>query len=220
LRPPTWPEVAGEIILQTLGFPKELGRCHGIPLIFLDTNVLIDAEDFVEGLFQKQGVWILKGVLCDFIEGEARNLRKGREILEKLKLPEFSGYYFETSYNSKEGSGKALEDLPTGEMKEAVLVEYDRKLDPTGMHATSKDAKNAARSKSRFTDFSLMTVAALAAYRRKRQSVIVSRDRWIKLSCKALEEKFQLSLYCYDQWNFSVEEILARSRNELVLKKR
>jgi len=188
--------------------------------VFLDTNVLIDAEDFVEGLFRKQDFLNFQGVLCDFIEGEARNLHKGQEILEKLKLREFSGYFFATPYNSKEGSGKSLEDLPSEEMKEAVLVEYDRKLDPSGMHATSKDAKNAARSKSRFTDFSLMTVATLAAYKRKKQSVIISRDRWIKLSCKALEEKFQLPLYCYDQWNFSVEEILARSRKELVSKKR
>ena len=200
-------------ILKKLGFPKELGHCHGTPLVFFDTNVLFDAEDLVKQIFRKQqpGTEIAWGVICDFIEGEAKNLRKGLRVLDELKNPEYLGYYLETGYYSRERSMHSLKDMPTGEMVEAVLVEYDKKLDPSGMHATTNNAKSAARSKSKFGDFSLLTVATIAAFRRKRQSVIVSRDRWIKLSCKALQEKFRLPLYCYEPWNFSVQEIIERA---------
>ena len=181
--------------------------------MFFDTNVLFDAEDLVKQIFRKQqpGTEIAWGVICDFIEGEARNLRKGLQLLHELKNPEYLGYYFETGYNSREQSMHSFKDMPMGEMAEVVLVEYDKKLDPSGMHATTNNAKSAARSKSKFGDFSLLTVATIAAFRRKRQSVIVSRDRWIKLSCKALQEKFRLPLYCYDPWNFSVQEIIERA---------
>jgi hypothetical protein len=201
-------------LLEKLRFPEQLGRCRGVPLVFIDTNILIDAYDFAETLFRKQetGTGVLRGVLCDFIEGEARNLRKGQRILGELKLPAYLGFYFETTYNSQEGSGRALRDMPTGEMAEAVLMEYDRKLDPSGMLSATDQAKSAARSKSRYGDFSLVTVATLAAFKRKKQSIIVSRDRWIKLSCKSLQEKFRLPVFCYDQWNFSIDEILVRAR--------
>jgi hypothetical protein len=198
-----------------LSFPKELGRVHGTPLIFFDTNVLLDAESLVKQIFRKEqsGNEIVWGVICDIIEGEVQNLRKGTRVLDELKTPEYLGYYFETGYNSRERSMHSLKDMPTSEMAEAVLVEYDRKLDPSGMKATSENAKSAARSKSKFGDFSLLTVVTIAAFRRKRQSVVVSRDRWIKLSCKALQNKFRLPLYCYDPWDFSVQEIIERANN-------
>jgi len=140
---------------------------------------LIEADDFVKNIFQKRkpGSEVLWAVLCDFIEGEARNLRKGQQILEELNLPSSFGFYFETSYNSQEGSKRALDDLPSFEIAEAVLAEYDKKLDPSGMLDVSDLAKSAAHSKSRSVDFSLVTVATLAAFKRKKQSVIVSRDR-------------------------------------------
>ncbi len=109
--------------------------------------------------------------------------------------------------------------MPNDEMAEAVLVEYDRKLDPSGMFSVTDQAKSAARSKSKYGDFSLVTVATLAAFKRKKQSIIISRDRWIKLSCKALQEKFRLPIFCYDQWNFSVEEIMLRAQKEIQRKK-
>jgi hypothetical protein len=204
-------------MLEKLRFPEQLGRCRGIPLVFVDTNVLIDADGFVKTIFRKQEseIRFLSGVLCDFIEGEARNLRKGQQILEELKLPEYLGFYFETSYNSQEGSERSLKDMPTGEMAEAVLVEYDRKLDPSGILGATDQAKSAARSKSRYGDFSLVTVAALAAFKRKKQSIIISRDRWIKLSCKSLQEKFRLPVFCYDQWNYSIDEITLRAQKEI-----
>jgi hypothetical protein len=147
-------------------------------------------------------------VLLDFIEGEFLNLKTEKAILEALKGPDYRGYYFQTTYNSRDGSRHALEDMPYAEMKEAVLGEYDRKLDPSGMRGDSKEAKRATWSKSRFVDHSLLAVATIAAYRRKKVSVILSRDRWIKLSCQALKEKFKMPIYCYDQYTFSIEEIL------------
>ncbi len=182
-------------------------------MVFLDTNVLIDADNFVRSVFRKEklGEEIFWGVLCDFVEGEARNLRRGQDILEELKSQDYSGFYFETSYNEKEGSKRALEDMPNSEMAEAILTEYDKKLDQSGLLGITSKAKSATWSKSRYGDFSLLTVASLAAFRRKKQSVIVSRDRWIKLSCKTLEEKFRLPLYCYDQWDFSAEKIAVRA---------
>jgi hypothetical protein len=192
-----------------------LGRCRGTPLVFLDTNILIDADEFVKHLFAKSSSsYTVFGVICDFIEGETLNLRKPAGILDGLKDSDRFGLYFETKYNSRDGSNKSLDDMPNGEMKEAVLVEYDKKLDPSGMLGISKEAKKASSSKSKFVDFSLLTVATISAYKRKRQSVIVSRDRWIKLSCKSLQEQFKVPIYCYDQWNYSTEEILNRARLE------
>ncbi len=181
--------------------------------MFFDTNILVDAEDFSKQVFKKaesRTADPIRGVICDFIEGEALNLRKGLHIFDELKGPDFYGYFFETDYNAREGSMRSLEDMPTGELKEAVLVEYDKKLDPSGMLGITKEATRASRSKSKFGDFSLLTVATISAFRRKRQSIIVSRDRWIKLSCKSLEAQFKLPIYCYDQWNFSAQEILNR----------
>jgi hypothetical protein len=186
-------------------------------LVFFDTNVLVDSDSLVKEVFRNDPKVSksIGGVLCDFIEGEALNLKKGIEILEELKSSsEYFGYYFQTEYNSREGSSRALEDMPTPELKEVVLVEYDRKLNPSGMLGDSKEAKRAATSKSRFVDFSILTVATVSAFRRKRLSVIVSRDRWIKLSCKSLQEQFKLPIYCYDQWNFSFQEILNRMPKE------
>lgn len=178
---------------------------------------MIDAEEPVRQVFKKKSdlgsADIFRGVICDFIEGEALNLKKG-SIIAELGHADYEGFYFETNYNSRDGSARALEDMPNEEIKKAVLVEYDKKLNPSGMLGDSKEAKSAQRSKSRFVDFSLLTVATISASRRKRQSIIVSRDRWMKLSCKSLEEKFKLPIYCYDQWNFSVEEILGRSQRK------
>jgi hypothetical protein len=196
-------------VLETLRFPAELGRCHGTPLVFFDTNVLIDARDFAEQTFTKPSP--IYGVICDFIQGEILNLKKGSEIFEVLEDPNYCGFYFETTYNSRDGSKRSLQDMPTTEMMEAVLAEYDKKLDPSGMQAVTKEAKRASVSKSKFVDFSLLTVATICAFRRKRQSIIVSRDRWIKLSCKSLETQFKLPIYCYDQWNYSTQEILSRA---------
>ena len=203
-------------ILEKLQFPDELGRCHGIPLVFFDTNVLIDAEDLVRRVFKKKSgsAGILCGVVCDFIEGEALNLKRGSIIAELFDDSQYHGFYFETAYNSREGSARALEDMPSSEMKEAVLVEYDRKLNPSGMLGDSKEAKNAQRSKSRFGDFSLLAVATISAFRRKRQSIVITRDRWIKLSCISLQRQFKLPIYAYDQWTFSPEEILDRSQRK------
>jgi len=201
-----------------LRFPTQLGRCHGIPLVLFDTNVLIDSDGFVKDIFGKDPRVSdnVRGVVCDFIESEMLNLKKGIRILDELKNDsEYLGFYFQTEYNSREGSAKSLEDMPTPEMKEAVLVEYDKKLNPSGMLGDSKEAKRASASKSKFVDFSILTVATISAFRRKRQSIIVSRDRWIKLSCKSLQNRFKLPLYCYDQWNFSMKEILDRVRTEL-----
>ena len=147
------------------------------------------------------------GILCDFIEGETRNLKEGLEIIQEIKDPkvlEYSGIYFTTSYDSYDGSRRSLEDMPTPEMAEAVRLEYDKKLDSP----QPKDGRK--RGDSKFGDFSLITVAALSAFRRKRQSIIVSRDRWIKLACEALHKKFQLQLYCQDQRHFSMQEITDR----------
>ena len=185
--------------------------------MFFDTNVLIDSDAFAKEVFSKdpEVSESIRGVLCDFIEGEALNLRKGTKILNLLKNDsEYSGYYFQTDFNSREGSARSLEDMPAPEMKEAVLVEYDKKLNPSGMLGDSKEAKRASASKSRFVDFSLLTVATVSAFRRKRQSVVVSRDRWIKLSCKSLQERYKLPIYSYDQWNFSFQEILNRVPRE------
>jgi len=196
----------GLLILEKLRFSFELGQCHGIPLVFFDTNVLIADQEFSKFVFRKGNP--ISGVICDFIESEILNLKKSSGILETLKGPNYGGYYFETVYNSKEGSRKSLDDMPNEEMKECVLVEYDKKLDPSGMKGVTKEAKRASSSKSRFVDFSLLTVATVAVYRRKRQSIIVSRDRWIKLSCRSLEEKFRIPIYCFDQWSYSEDEIL------------
>jgi hypothetical protein len=202
-------------ILEKLQFPAEIGRCHGNPLLFFDTNVLIDADEFVKQLFIKsapqESVPVLLPVICDFIEGELLNLKK-TGTLEDLKGFNYDGYIFESSYNSRDGVKRALEDMPISGMKEAVLVEYDKKLDPSGMRGETKEAKRASSSKSKFVDFSLITVASICAFRRKKLSVVISRDRWIKLSCKSLEEKFKLPILCYDQWTFSIGEILDEAR--------
>lgn len=156
----------------------------------------------------------IRVVICDFIDGEVVNLKKGLPLLNELKNnPKYSALYFETKYNSREGALHALADMPTGEMAEAVLIEYDKKLDPTGMEGKTKDAKSAARSKSKFGDFSLLTVATISAFKRKKQAVVVSRDRWIKLSCKSLQMQFKLPIYCYDQWTFSLQEIISKAQN-------
>ena len=94
--------------------------------------------------------------------------------------------------------------MPTQEMAKAVRVEYDKKLDSP----KPKEAKK--RGDSKFGDFSLITVAAISAVRRKKQSIIVSRDRWIRLACEALHDQFKLQLYCQDQRNFSIQEITDR----------
>jgi len=203
-------------ILEKLHFPTELGRLHGVPLVFLDTNVLIAADEFVKRIFEKSSAsYSVFGVICDFIMGETLNLRKETRILDDLKSTAYFGYYFGTDYNSRDGSTRSLDEMPHDEMKEAVLFEYDKKLDPSGMLGTSKDAKKASSSKSKFVDFSLLTVATISAYRRKRPAAIISRDRWIKLSCKSLRERFKIPLYCYDQWNYSRQEILDRSAKEV-----
>jgi hypothetical protein len=204
-----WP---GEnCILERLIFPKELGHVRGTPLVFFDTNVILDAEPYVNEVFGFDA-GMVRGVICDFIEGELVNLKKETTSMERLKkLPNSNGLYFETKYNSREGASKALADMPTGEMAEAVLIEYDKKLNPSGMLGNSKEAKSAARSKSKFVDFALLTVATVSALKRKKQSIVVSRDRWIKLSCKALEKQFKLPIYCYDQFSFSLQEIIDRT---------
>lgn len=203
-------------ILERLEFPAQLGRCHSNPLLFFDTNILVDDEDFVRKLFKNPSIpdseLSMLCVICDFVQGELLNLKKRAGILDDLRAPVYSGYQFVTAYNSRDGSERALEDMPNPEMKEVVLVEYDRKLDPSGVKSETKEAKRASASKSRFVDFSLITVATVSAHRRKRLSLVLSRDRWVKLSCKALEERFHLPIYCYDQWTFSIEEILRRTR--------
>lgn len=177
---------------------------------------MIDAENFAREVFKKEesrSTDIFRGVICDFIEGEVLNLKKGSVIAE-LSKSDYQGFYFETRYNSRDGSARALEDMPNREMKEAVLIEYDKKLNPSGMLGDSKEAKSAQRSKSKFGDFSLLTVATISAFRRKKQSIVVTRDRWVKLSCMSLEEKFKLPVYCYDQWNFSAGDIFGRSQGK------
>jgi hypothetical protein len=146
-------------------------------------------------------------VLCDIVEGEARNLKEGLAIIQEIKDPkalEYSGIYFTTGYDSYDGARRSLKDMPSPEMAEAVRVEYDKKLE------TPKPKDGKKRGDSKFGDFSLITVAAISAFRRKRQSVIVSRDRWIKLACESLHDKFQLQLYCQDQRHFSLKEIIDR----------
>ena len=196
-------------ILKTLRFPEELGQCHGIPLVFFDTNAILDADVLIRYVFKSrvETESEILGVICDFIEGEAKNLRQGLGIIEEIRNPnshEYDGIYFKTQYDSYDGARRSLQDTPTPEMAEAVRVEYDRKLD-SSKSVRSKETKK--RGDSKFGDFSLLTVATIAASRRKRQSIIVSRDRWIKLACKALHEKFHLRLYCQDQWSFSLQEI-------------
>jgi len=97
--------------------------------------------------------------------------------LEEIKNPdsrEFAGIYFKTRYNIYEESNRSLDDMPSPEMAEAVRVEYDKTQGP----ASSPDAKETTRnSKSNLGDYSLLTVAVNSAYRRKRQSIIVTRDR-------------------------------------------
>jgi len=145
------------------------------------------------------------GAICDFIEGEARNLNQGVSILEEIKNPdsaEFYGIYFKTRYNTYEESRRSLEDMPSAEMAEAVRVEYDKNLGP----ASSPDAKGTTRnSRSNLGDYSLLTVAVNSAYRRKRQSIIVTRDRWIKSACSSLQSKFGLMISSQDQFDFSME---------------
>jgi hypothetical protein len=161
----------------------------------------------VRYVFKTRPEAVIVGVLCDFIEGEARNLGEGLEILKEIKNPEalqYNGIYFTTGYDSYEGARRSLKDMPTREMAEAVRLEYDKKLDS----AKPKEVKK--RGDSRFGDFSLITVAAISSFRRKRQSIIVSRDRWIKLACESLYEKFQLQVYCQDQRHFSIQEIVGR----------
>jgi len=207
-------------ILEKLRFPAELGRCHGNPLLFFDTNVIVDADEFVKVLFKKRETKesdpILLPVICDFIEGELLNLKKVG-TLEDLKGSGYYGYIFESAYNSRVGAKRALDDMPSPEIKEAVLVEYDKKLDPSGMRGDTKEAKRASSSKSKFVDFSLMTVASVCAFRRKKLSVVISRDRWIKLSCKSLQAKFKQPVYCYDQRDFSSAEIVLRSQRKNTL---
>ena len=124
------------------------------------------------------------GVLCDFIEGEARNLKEGLAIIEEIKDPnslDYGGIYFTTGYDSYDGFRRSLKDMPTPEMAEAVRVEYDKKLDSPSPKGGKK------RGDSKFGDFSLVTVAVISAHRRKRQSIIVSRDRWIKARLQGFE---------------------------------
>jgi hypothetical protein len=150
---------------------------------------------------------VILGVLCDLIEGEARNLGEGLEIIKEIKNPEalqYDGIFFITGYDSYDGARRSLKDMPSPEMAEAVRAEYDKKLD------SSKPKEGKKRGDSKFGDFSLITVAAISAFRRKRQSIIVSRDRWIRLACEALHDQFKLQLYCQDQHNFSVQEITDR----------
>ena len=148
------------------------------------------------------------GVLCDIVEGEARNLKEGLAIIQEIKDPkalEYEGIYFTTGYDSYDGARRSLKDMPSPDMAEAVRIEYDKKLE------TPKPKNDKKRGDSKFGDFSLLTVAAICAFRRKRQSIIVSRDRWIKLACESLRKKFQLQLYCQDQRHFSSQEITDRT---------
>ena len=199
-----------KVILQELRFPDELGRCHGTPLVFFDTNVILDSEGLLRYAFKATGQIEAPflGVICDFIEGEVRNLHQGLKILEEIKNPtseHYAGFYFQTTYDSYAGARRALEDMPSPEMAEAVRVEYDKKLDPP----PPKDLKK--RGDSKFGDFSLLTVATVCAFRRKRQSIVVSHDRWIKLACESLYKTFQLQIHCQDPRFFSVQQIMDRS---------
>jgi hypothetical protein len=194
-----------------LRFPDELGQCHGTPLVFFDTNVILDSDGLLRYAFRAAGDFeaTFLGVICDFIEGEVRNLRQGLEILEEIKNPasiQYSGFYFKTTYDSYAGARRSLEDMPTPEMAEAVRVEYDKKLDSPPPKELKKK-----RGDSKFGDFSLLTVATISAFRRKRQSVVVSRDRWVKLACDSLAVTFQLQIHCQDPRHFSAQEILDRS---------
>jgi hypothetical protein len=150
------------------------------------------------------------GAICDFIEGEARNLNQGVSILEEIKNPdskEYAGIYFTTRYDTYEESRRPLEDMPSPEMAEAVRVEYDKTLGP----ASSPDAKETTRnSKSNLGDYSLLAVAVISAYRRKRESIIVTRDRWIKSACNSLQSKFGLMISIQDQFDFSMKSITDR----------
>jgi hypothetical protein len=150
------------------------------------------------------------GAICDFIEGEARNLNRGLVVLEEIKNPnsaEFEGIYFTTKYNTYEESRRSLEDMPTLEIAEAIRVEYDKTLGP----ASSPAAKETTRyAKSNYVDYSLLTVAAISAYRRKRQSIIVTRDRWIKSACNSLQSRFGLMISCQDQFDFAMRSITDR----------
>ena len=199
-------------ILKTLRFPEEVGKCHGTPLIFFDTNAIIDNEGLVRYVFDARisARSDILGVICDFIEGEARNLNKGIDILEEIKNPtatEFAGIYFKTKYNTYEESRRSLEDMPTPEIAEAVRVEYDKVLGP----ASSPNAKETTKhARSNFGDYSLLTVAAISAYRRKRKSIIVTRDRWIKSACSSLQSQFHLTISSQDQFDFSMKSITDR----------
>ena len=178
--------------------------------------MLIDAKDLVEEVFLSASSADdeppVFGVICDFIEGEVRNLKKGLDTLEKLQTSASSrGFYFRTKYNSYEGAKRALDDFPNPEMAESVLDEYDKKLELSETGSRTTALRKGSDSKSKFGDFSLLTVAAICAARRKRQSIVVSRDRWIKLSCQTLRERFKLLLYCEDQWSFSIPDIVTRA---------
>jgi hypothetical protein len=196
-------------ILRALSFPEELGQCRGTPLIFFDTNAIIDNEGLVRYVF---GARIrdrsdILGVICDFIEGEARNLKQGVDTLNEIKDPgtvEFDGIFFKTKYNSYEESKRSLEDMPSAEMAEAVRVEYD-KVPELAFPANLKPP--ARNPKSNFGDFSLLTVAAVSAFRRKRQSIIVTRDRMLRSACESLRSTFGLMIFCQDQFGFSMKSI-------------
>jgi hypothetical protein len=145
--------------------------------VFFDTNVILDSDGLLRYAFRAAGNLeaTFLGVICDFIEGEVRNLRQGLEILEEIKNPaslQYNGFYFKTTCDSYAGARRSLEDMPTPEMAEAVRVEYDKKLDTPPPKEVKKK-----RGDSKFGDFSLLTVATISAFRRKRQSIVVSRDR-------------------------------------------
>ncbi len=199
-------------ILKTLLFPEDLGHCHGTPLVFFDTNAIIDNEGLVRYVFNARISTRsdILGVICDFIEGEARNLNRSLAVLEEIKNPhsaEFDGIYFKTKYNTYGESRHSLEDMPTPEMAEAVRVEYDRILGPASSPAAKETTRNA---RSNLGDYSLLTVAAISSYRRKRQSIIVTRDRWIKSACNSLQLRFRLMISSQDQFDFSMKSITDR----------
>ncbi len=180
--------------------------------MFFDTNVILDSEGLLRYAFRtsRDLETTFLGVICDFIEGEVRNLRKGLEILQAIRTPTselYAGFYFKTTYDSYAGARRALEDMPTPQMAEAVRVEYDKKLDPSPLKAV----ENRKRGDSKFGDFSLLTVATVCAFRRKRLSVVVSRDRWIKLACESLNKTFKIQIHHQDPRHFSVQDIVNRS---------
>jgi hypothetical protein len=197
-------------MLKILRFPEEIGQCHGTPLIFFDTNAIIDSPELVRYIFNARGEADngILGVICDFIEGEARNLKQGVEILDELKNPnsaELSGIFFKSHYNARDESKRSLEDMPTPEMKEAVLDEFDKVFPKASSPKAKTTTKKAG---SNYVDFALLTVATISSYKRKKQSIVVTRDRWVKSACESLRSKFSLPISSQDQFNFSMEPIV------------